>query len=123
MAVARWRVLAHAVAVLLVVAACRSPGATLRSVTLDADGRTLSLEYGVCAPVAVEVEESPVEVVLTVDVGDSTGDDCAGGAVVELAEPLGERRVLVAGSGDPIEVGVHRYGAVGPTTSRPGPAG
>jgi hypothetical protein len=88
------------VVAVLVVAGCsgESGSITPQSVVGYPDSRVIELEYGVCASVEVEVQETPTEVLLTTDVGRDTGDDCAGGARVTLDEPLGTRRVRIDGT-------------------------
>jgi hypothetical protein len=86
-----------------VVAGCGDEIGTggLHSVSLGPDDRTLQLEFGVCNPDPFDVwveEETATQVVLHVRVGTpANDDDCASGRELRLAEPLGDRRVLING--------------------------
>ena len=55
----------------------------------------LTLEVGACmAELVVIVEESPDEITVLIQEVEGTDMDCTGAEVVELAEPLGDRRVI-----------------------------
>lgn len=108
-------VVASAAAVALTLSSCSGGDgpASLRSVALEPDGRTLELEFVVCNPSHLEVRarEMPEEVVLAVSVGDGSEEDCAAIEHVVLDQPFADRRVVVEGAG---EIDVHRLAPADP---------
>jgi len=94
--------IALAVLVGLVVAACSSDRETGRVLEVYGDPGSAQVEVSIDScnqSPEVEVHETTTEVSLeaTVDEAGSTGDDCLDSATLTLAAPLGDRRVIANG--------------------------
>jgi hypothetical protein len=68
------------------------------------DGRALVLSLNACnlRDYERDVDETSSSVTITVTAVGKNGDDCADGAIVPLAEPLGERELIDGSNGEPI---------------------
>ena len=78
----------------------------IREASIEGDDeRRLILDVSYCtAEIASEVSETDAEVTITVTHRNVTGEDCGGGVIVELDDPLGERAVIDGASGQPVTV-------------------
>jgi hypothetical protein len=68
------------------------------------EGRSLHLALNACnlRDYEQDVDEGPAAVTITVTAVGKNQDDCADGATVTLAEPLGERELIDGSDGEPI---------------------
>jgi hypothetical protein len=69
----------------------------------EADGaQSVSLALGSChADIdEIELDEARDEIRVTVWVRGGTSEDCADGTIVDLAQPVGDRRVVDGSSGE-----------------------
>ena len=79
------------------VAACGAgDGISMLRIVEESPG-SLSIALSCSENVEVEVEESASQVAVRIASGDAVDGDCGGSAVVELADPIGDRSLLIAG--------------------------
>jgi hypothetical protein len=106
-------VLVAALAVGMVLTACSGSddGADPTPPIMEAhqlrNDRRLALSVAACPEghvVRAEVDEGPDVVTITAHTDGSYLGDCADGVTVELAEPVGERRLVDGSTGDTVEV-------------------
>ena len=99
----RGRLAAAAPLLVFLLAGCSDPPA-VGSVRGDPDSTELEMSVESCnGDPVVTAEESPTQVRLSVEGGD-TPDDCLDSARVTLEAPLGNRTVVDEGTGKAVEV-------------------
>lgn len=89
---------------LILLAACSSTAQIFEAYVTE-DGRELQLGVNSCnADLKVEVREDEERVAIRVTVRNDTMDDCMDGVTVALEEPLGERELVDAATGQAVPV-------------------
>jgi hypothetical protein len=91
----------------VLLASCGSGGTGIRDAYGRPDSTRVELSIDACRAVSttVDVEETAdvVRFAVTTEGGDD-GPECLDSVVVELDEPLGDRRVVDASTGDEVEL-------------------
>jgi hypothetical protein len=88
------------------VASCGADGTRIVDAYGLPDSSSLELSIDTCGATvkSVDVEETAEEVRISVETEGGEGPECLDSTVAELDEPLGDRRVVDASTGNEVEV-------------------